>query len=43
MPKIDDLLARRGHAFIVVGAAHLLGPDGLLALLKAKGYLVEQL
>ena len=43
MPKIDDLLARRGHAFIVVGAAHLLGADGLLALLKAKGYLVEQL
>jgi uncharacterized protein YbaP (TraB family) len=43
MPKIDELLTRRGHAFIVVGAAHLLGPDGLLALLQAKGYLVEQL
>lgn len=43
MPKIDELLTRRGHAFIVVGAAHLLGPDGLIALLRAKGYLVEQL
>jgi uncharacterized protein YbaP (TraB family) len=43
LPKIDELLARRGHAFIVVGAAHLVGPDGLLALLKAKGYTVEQL
>jgi uncharacterized protein YbaP (TraB family) len=43
LPKIDALLARRGHAFVVVGAAHLLGPDGLLALLKAKGYAVDQM
>jgi uncharacterized protein YbaP (TraB family) len=43
LPKIDALLARRGHAFVVVGAAHLVGPDGLLALLKAKGYTVEQM
>src|SRR5207244_11122385 len=35
LPKIDALLARRGHAFIVVGAAHLVGPDGLLVLLRA--------
>jgi uncharacterized protein YbaP (TraB family) len=27
----------------VVGAAHLVGPDGLIAMLKAKGYTVEQL
>ena len=37
MPKIDDLLARRGHAFIVVGAAHLVGPDGLLAHAEGQG------
>jgi uncharacterized protein YbaP (TraB family) len=43
MPKIDALFARRGRAFVVVGAAHLVGPDGLLALLRAKGYSVEQL
>jgi uncharacterized protein YbaP (TraB family) len=43
MPKIDALLARPGHSsFIIVGAAHLVGPDGLLALLKAKGYAIEQ-
>jgi uncharacterized protein YbaP (TraB family) len=43
MPKIDALLLRKGHALIVVGAAHLVGADGLIAMLKAKGYTVEQL
>jgi uncharacterized protein YbaP (TraB family) len=43
MPKIDALLLRKGHALIVVGAAHLVGSDGLIAMLKAKGYTVEQL
>ena len=43
LPKLDALLARKGHAFVVVGAAHLIGPDGLVAMFKAKGYRVEQL
>src|SRR5262249_42499773 len=43
LPKLEALFARSGHALVVVGAAHLVGPDGLLALLKAKGYRVEQL
>jgi uncharacterized protein YbaP (TraB family) len=43
MPKIEALFARRGHALLVVGAAHLVGPDGLVAMLKAKGYAVEQM
>jgi uncharacterized protein YbaP (TraB family) len=43
LPKIEALFARKGRAFVVVGAAHLVGNDGLLALLKAKGYTVEQL
>jgi uncharacterized protein YbaP (TraB family) len=43
MPKIEALFARRGRALVVVGAAHLVGPDGLIAMLKAKGYTVEQL
>jgi len=42
LPKIEALFARQGHAFVVVGAAHLVGPDGLLAMLKAKGIRVEQ-
>ena len=43
IPKIEALFARRGRALVVVGAAHLVGPDGLIAMLKAKGYTVEQL
>lgn len=42
LPKLDALFARKGHAFVVVGAAHLVGPDGLLAMLRSKGYSVEQ-
>ena len=42
LPKVEALFARKGAAFVVVGAAHLVGPDGLVAMLKAKGYAVEQ-
>ena len=42
LPRIEALFARPGHAFVVVGAAHLVGPDGLLAMLKAKGVRVAQ-
>ena len=43
IPKLEPLFARKGHTFVVVGAAHLVGPDGLISLLKAKGYTVEQM
>jgi len=43
LPKLDALFARKGHAMVVVGAAHLVGPDGLIAMLRAKGYKIEQL
>jgi uncharacterized protein len=43
LPKLDALFVRKGRAMVVVGAAHLVGPDGLLAMFKAKGYRVEQL
>lgn len=42
LPRIEALFSRPGHAMVVVGAAHLVGPDGLLTLLKARGYSVEQ-
>jgi uncharacterized protein YbaP (TraB family) len=42
IPKIEALFARPRHALVVVGAAHLVGPDGLIAILRAKGYTVEQ-
>ena len=41
MPQLDACLARRA-CFVVVGAAHLVGPDGLLAMLEKKGYRVTQ-
>jgi hypothetical protein len=43
LPTIESFFNRRGHTFVVVGAAHLVGPDGLLAILKSKGYSIEQL
>jgi hypothetical protein len=41
IPKLEALVGR-SRPFVVVGAAHLVGPDGLLSMLKAKGYQVEQ-
>lgn len=43
MPKIEEFLADEYIYFIVVGASHLLGEDGLLDLLDEKGYEIEQL
>ena len=43
LPKIEALFSRPKPAFVVVGAAHLVGSDGLLQMLRAKGYQVEQL
>jgi uncharacterized protein YbaP (TraB family) len=43
LPKIEALFSRPKATFVVVGAAHLVGADGLLQMLKAKGYTVEQL
>ena len=43
MPQLEALLARPTPTFVVVGAAHLVGPDGLVTLLRARGYRVEQM
>jgi uncharacterized protein YbaP (TraB family) len=43
LPQLEELFARPGRSFVVVGAAHLVGPDGLLEMLKARGYTVEQM
>jgi uncharacterized protein YbaP (TraB family) len=42
LPKIEALFSRPAPALVVVGAAHLIGPDGLLAVLRSKGYTIEQ-
>jgi uncharacterized protein YbaP (TraB family) len=43
LPHIEKALQENEPVFIVVGALHLLGKDGLVAILKEKGYLVQQL
>jgi len=43
IPQIDKMLADEDVEFVLVGAAHLVGNDGLLELLKARGYKVSQL
>ena len=41
--KAVEWLEAGDRVFFAVGAAHLLGEDGLIALLRAEGYAVEQL
>lgn len=44
VPKIEQRLAEPGtdNTLVVVGAMHLLGPDGVVDKLRAKGYDVER-
>lgn len=42
LPKIESYLSHNENYLVVVGAAHLAGKDGLIEMLKAKGYAVEQ-
>jgi len=41
--KIDRMLAQGHSPFVAVGALHLVGEDGLPALLRKQGYRVESL
>jgi len=45
LPQLRRLLdeEREKDAMVVVGALHLLGPDGLVQQLQSKGYTVERL
>jgi uncharacterized protein YbaP (TraB family) len=43
MPRIKKLLQHPEPKLILVGALHLAGPDGLLAILAGNGYQLEQL
>jgi uncharacterized protein len=42
MPQLDACLKRSSPCFVIVGAAHVVGPQGLLAMLQQRGYRVEQ-
>jgi uncharacterized protein YbaP (TraB family) len=41
--RIDSMMKEGASMFIAVGAAHALGDDGLVELLKKRGYRVRQL
>ncbi len=43
VPQIEQMLADNEQAMVIVGAAHLLGADGLPALLSDRGYSVERI
>jgi uncharacterized protein YbaP (TraB family) len=43
IPKIESYLRSGKTFFVVVGAGHMGGPNGLLSLLRARGCKVEQL
>ena len=39
---VEACIKEKTACFVVVGAAHLVGPDSLVALLRKKGHNVEQ-
>ncbi len=41
--KIDQLAQPGGQYFVIVGSGHMTGPEGIVELLKNKGYEVTQL
>jgi hypothetical protein len=45
VPKIEQRLTAPGRddTLVVVGALHLLGSDGVVEKLRAKGYKVERI
>ncbi|VXB79662.1 conserved exported hypothetical protein [Luteimonas sp. 9C] len=42
LPKLEQMLQQPGDILVVVGALHLVGPDGVVEKLAAKGYTVER-
>jgi uncharacterized protein YbaP (TraB family) len=43
LPEVEALLGGDSDAMVIVGSLHLVGEQGLIDLLRAKGYDVEQL
>jgi uncharacterized protein YbaP (TraB family) len=41
-PQLEACLKRQSPCFVVVGDAHEVGPQGLLAMLRQRGYRIEQ-
>jgi len=43
LPQIEKFINSGADTLVVVGAAHLVGKNGLIELLKARGYKLEQM
>ena len=43
LPQIEKMIAQGENALVIVGSAHLVGRQGVIELLKQRGYTVEQL
>ena len=43
LPQLEELLRANDNSLVVVGALHLVGQEGLLDLLRKKGYQIRQL
>ncbi len=43
IPQIEKMLRTKEVEFVLFGALHLVGDDGILAQLKARGYKIENL
>jgi len=43
LPQIEGYLQQKDNYLVIVGAGHLIGPDGLINLLQNKGYSVKQM
>ncbi|MCE1225737.1 MAG: TraB/GumN family protein [Geobacteraceae bacterium] len=43
LPRIEEMLKNADVEFVLVGALHLVGEDGLLAQLAARGYQIQKL
>lgn len=43
VPKVNELLHGSRNAMIIVGAGHLVGPDGLVELLRKQGVKISQM
>jgi uncharacterized protein YbaP (TraB family) len=43
LPQIEKIIEHGDPTLVIVGAAHLVGKDGVIELLKSRGYRVEQM
>ncbi len=41
--KIEEYIHSNKTIFVVVGAAHVVGKDGILQILRRKGYFIKPL